>query len=277
MTRSDDWPNDRIILGPLANALYLLGRLESGGLSAKDVIGVSVMLDNAADSLEAVGFVATCRSFRELAQLVSDHVVQGRQPLHGRETIPSFITAARTTLMHELEARVFLPIDPTKARYYLEPRRDWKDVIDRFPGSVSDIEEAGKCFALDRYAASVFHSIQVVEHGLLALGKFMEIKDPLSGFTAVSNALQRIKDKKYTDLTDFEKEHFAFFEQMNGSVQALKDAWRNKINHAQGKLTVLTADFSPAVAEEIYMATRAFMRRLATELPKERRWNPLRR
>jgi hypothetical protein len=35
-------------------------------------------------------------------------------------------------------------------------------------------------------------------------------------------------------------------------------------------MVLMTADFSPAVAIEIYMATRAFMRRLATDLPKKR-------
>ena len=136
-----------------------------------------------------------------------------------------------------------------------------------------DIEEAGKCFALGRYPAAVFHCMQVMEHGLVALGEFMEIADPKSGFTAVANALQRVKDKKHQDRTDFEKEHFAFFEQMHGSVQAAKDAWRNKINHAQGAPRLMTADFSPAVAQEIYIATRGFMRRLATDLPQSRgRW-----
>ena len=271
MTGSDDWPTDRIIFGPLTNALWALGRLEAGGLDAKDFLEVSFTLENAANSLETWRFVATCRSFRDLAKLITDHAVRGREPLHGLEAIPTFIALARQTLMQELEAHAFLPIDPSKARYYLEPTRDWDEVIKRFPGAVLDIEEAGRCFALERHAAAVFHCMQILEHGLLALGEFMQLPDPKSGFTAVSNALQRIKEKKHVDLSDFEREHLAFFEQMNGSVQALKDAWRNKITHAQGKATLMTADFSHAVAEEIYFATRGFMRRFATELPKAKK------
>jgi hypothetical protein len=45
-------------------------------------------------------------------------------------------------------------------------------------------------------------------------------------------------------------------------------AWHNKISHAQNKLVLMTADFSPDVAEEIRIASRSFMRRLATDLPK---------
>lgn len=67
---------------------------------------------------------------------------------------------------------------------------------------------------------------------------------------------------------------------MNASVQSIKDAWRNKVNHAHGKPTLMTADFRSAVTIEIYMATRGFMRRLATDLPKDavgKRWNPFTR
>lgn len=271
MTDLDKWPTDRIILGPVANALYAIGRLERGDLSATDVIGVSFFLTNAADSLEVSGFARTVSAFRDLAQLIEDHVVQGRTPLYGPASVPTFATRARQSLMHDLEARVLVPIAPDHARYYLEPRRDWEAVIGRFPETTVDIEEAGKCFALGRNGAAVFHCMQVMEHGLIALGEFMQISDPKSGFTTVSNALRRIKERKYSDLTEFEKEHFAFFEQTHGSVQAVKDAWRNKINHAQGAPRLLTADFSEAVAMEIYIATRGFMRRLATEMPTKRR------
>ncbi len=44
-----------------------------------------------------------------------------------------------------------------------------------------------------------------------------------------------------------------FLEQMHGTIEGLKNAWCNKISHAQGKLTLLTADFSPDVAEESYL------------------------
>ena len=139
MTDSTEWPSDEIILGPLANALYGIGRLEMGRLSAKDVIGVSFFLKNAADSLSGWGFAATAGAFRDLAELSEGHVIQGANPLHGPEQIPVFAAAARQSLMHELQARVFLPVDPSAARYYREPRRDWEEVIERFPDTVMSL------------------------------------------------------------------------------------------------------------------------------------------
>ena len=98
-------------------------------------------------------------------------------------------------------------------------------------------------------------------------GKLIGVNDPHSGWTAVSNALDEIIAKKHQDRTAFERDNFKFLEQVQGTVAGLKNAWRNKISHAQGKLVLMTKDFSPEVAEEILFATRAFMRRLAIDAP----------
>jgi hypothetical protein len=163
---------------------------------------------------------------------------------------------------------MFFQLPYSRKRLFEKPKEGWEQVIDRFPETVMDIEESVKCFALSRYAASVFHATQTIEHGLLSLGNFLSVKDPISGWTAVSNELKRITSQDKNKRTDFEKQHYSFTEQMQGTIEALKIAWRNKISHAQNKLVLMTADFSPDVAEEIRIASRSFMRRLATDLPK---------
>jgi hypothetical protein len=151
--------------------------------------------------------------------------------------------------------------------YYNDPRKGWEAIIEHFRDTATDIEEASKCFALSRYAAAVFHSVQVVEVGLIELGKMIGVTDPLPGWTATTNRLKSIITKGHEARTSFERQHFAFLEQMHGTVEGLKNAWRNKVSHVHGKLTLLTSEFSPEVAEEILFATRAFMRRLATDAP----------
>ena len=167
-----------------------------------------------------------------------------------------------------MAAANFMSLTSAEARYYSNPRDGWEAIIDRFPNTTSDIEEASKCFALSRYAATVFHSLQVVEIGLIELGTFLDVRDPLSGWTAVSKQLKRTIDKSRNDMTAFERDNFALIEQIQGTVEALKNAWRNKVSHAHGKLTVLTADFSQEIAEEILYASRGFMRRLVDGLPR---------
>ena len=253
------YAEDEFQFGPFANLSYALGALDDVADNQNNLAHIVAMLEVCHGNMERFGFYVSARNTQELIDML--------RGIHPGPNLPVVIPALRQSLMIELESTVFLPVEPLKARFYREPRREWEEIINRFADTVSDIEESNKCYALGRYAASVFHSTQVLEHGLLALGIFMQIPDPKSGITAVAKALQRITNKNYDDLTEFEKSNFPFFEQMNGSVQAIKDAWRNKISHAQGKAVLMTADFSPAVAMEIILATRGFMRRLATELP----------
>jgi hypothetical protein len=104
-------------------------------------------------------------------------------------------------------------------------------------------------------------------HKIRQIGKVIKVTDHLPGWTATTQALKKIIDTKHGDRTPFQQQNFSFIEQIHGTVEGLKNAWRNKVSHAYGKLTLLTADFSPDVAEEILFATRAFMRRLATDAP----------
>lgn len=170
-------------------------------------------------------------------------------------------------LVDETEARTFWALSVRESELYRGPRKGWELIIERFPDTVIDIEEASKCLALSRYAGAIFHSVQVVEVGLIELGKLIGVSDPKSGWTATTNRLVSIIKKGHDARTPYERQHFPFLEQMHGTIEGPKNAWRNKISHAQGRLALLTADFSPDVAEEILLATRAFMRRLATDAP----------
>jgi hypothetical protein len=170
-------------------------------------------------------------------------------------------------LRDEAKTKLFLLVPQERTKFYSDPRDGWREIIARFPETDMDIEEAAICFALDRYAACVFHCVQIVEVGLIALGTFIGVKDPKSGWTATTNALDAIIKKRHDDLTAFESHHIVFLKQVHATVTALQDAWRNKISHAQGRLQVMTTDFSLRVAEEILIASRGFMRRLSTDLP----------
>lgn len=170
-------------------------------------------------------------------------------------------------LADELKNRDVLALTTKESAIFNHPLRGWEKIAEALPETIDDIVESQKCYALNRYAAAVFHSLQVVEFGLIAFGKHLGVDDPLSGWTAVSRKLKAIIDTRYQNRTPFEQKHSGFLEQVSGTVESLKNAWRNKVSHAHGKLTLMTSDFSPEIAEEILFATRAFMRRLVTDGP----------
>jgi hypothetical protein len=171
-------------------------------------------------------------------------------------------------LHDELRGKIFWSLSTKEYQLYVEPRKGWEIIIERFPSAIGDIVEAQRCFALSRYAGAVFHSVQIIEAGLIELGKLIGVTDPHSGWTAVSNRLKKIIDTKHQDRSPLEQQHFPFLEQIQGTIESLKNAWRNKVSHVHGKPVLMTTDFSQEIAEEILFATRAFMRRLATEMPE---------
>jgi hypothetical protein len=211
-----------------------------------------------------------CKELGLIASTVSAHRVVNllSETSPSQERIRALVVELQDRMIDEMSMPRFLSLTVDEAAYYNKPTRGWAEVIERFPSAIIDIEEMGKCFALSRYAGAVFHSIQAIECGLIEFGKFLEVNDPISGWTAVSKRLDLLVNQtKYPDLAPRYKDNFAFLEQMHGTVDSLKNAWRNKISHAHGRLVLMTSEFSPDVAEEIMVASRSFMRRLATEMP----------
>jgi hypothetical protein len=95
------------------------------------------------------------------------------------------------------------------------------------------------------------------------------VEDRKVGWNATTRELDRIVKTKPPDRSAWENKHSQFIEQMNAVCYALMNSWRHKIDHVSGRLMLLPGDFAPEIAEDIVSATRAFMRRLALELPKD--------
>lgn len=186
----------------------------------------------------------------------------------GASSLAHSLAEIQDRLVDELSTKLFFQLPYERHKLFMQPTAGWEEVVTRWPDVQTDVEEMSRCFALSRYPASVFHSIQAIESGLIHLGKFLAVPDPKSGWTAVSNQLEKFVVKmKRSDLDPLYQTHFAFLEQTHASVSALKSAWRNKISHSQGRLILMTNSFPSDVAEEIIIASRSFMRRLATEMP----------
>jgi hypothetical protein len=208
------------------------------------------------------GLPMTAIQIRKAMRAIDGNTIQSPTALAGA------VEEIFSRLHDELSLQVFFNLPANKRDYFDSPTMGWEEVIERFPESIGDIEEMSRCFALSRYPAAVFHSVNAIEGVLVQLGKFLNVGDPKSGWTAVSGKLSLLVTKiKFPDLDPEFQAHYSFLEQLHGTVEALKSPWRNKISHTQGRLFLMTREFSPDVAEEIMVASRAFMRRLATEMP----------
>jgi hypothetical protein len=79
----------------------------------------------------------------------------------------------------DLDTRYFLHILPPYIHLYEKNQFDEKTTA-RFTKSVFDMEEAGKCLALERYSACVFHLMRILDAGLKQLGGHynIQVKNP---------------------------------------------------------------------------------------------------
>ncbi len=208
------------------------------------------VLGIAKDGCEKIGLQVCSRHVNELLACVQIGALTSEQ-----------IKALHENIERELSCRFYVGIAEDRKSFYCESHKGWEEIAKVFPRSVDEIEEMNKCFALCRYSAAVFHSLLVVEFGLVRLGELLGVTDPKEGWDASCRKLETIVNAGYKANTT--GLNFEFLTQLNACIQTMKLAWRNKINHATGKVLVMSGGFAPYVAEEIIVTTRGFMRRLA--------------
>jgi hypothetical protein len=158
----------------------------------------------------------------------------------------------RRRIEDELKTRMFLFVPVGKAGFYSEKALFGTEVEARFPDAIFDIEEAGKCLALARATATVCHLMRVVEVGVRELAKTLSATigtDRPWGaiLNDVDDAIEALR-KAGNPVDDLVA--------VSASLHAVKTAWRNPAMHSKAKYT-------EEEAEDIFLASRGFTRRLA--------------
>jgi hypothetical protein len=166
-------------------------------------------------------------------------------------------------IMDELSLILFLRVLPDRAPYYREPSAGWEDVLSKFPSIRFDLEEAGKCFALNRYTACVFHGMRILEIGLTALGHHYRVSADRANWHEVITAIEKkVRALGPNDGANWRDEQ-QFGSEACTEFRHFKDAWRNHAMHVR-------QTFDDERSRVIYEHVRAFMAHLATRL-KERK------
>lgn len=166
-------------------------------------------------------------------------------------------------IKHELEMHVFLKIRPDLIEYYQRPNLFGDQVATAFSKVSKEIEEAGKCLALGRNTACVFHLMRVMEAGVRALGQSLgnpsldPSKNPNWGqiLGPCNDELRKAKPKRSPAWQASD----VFFSEATANLLAVKDAWRNPTMHIE-------RSYDGEEARDVFSSVRAFMRHLATEL-----------
>ena len=230
-------------IGQIAGILYEL-RTEAGRLGARsaaaqvDRISEFVRSDEWNRDLTILG--AT------LHQLVKD--------LHYR-------------MIDDLKGQFFLSVPADKVTYYQQDKLLFgNDVHTQFPSASFEMDEAGKCIALCRYTAAIFHLMRIMEISIRATARCLGIPDPVKpGDRNWGNILKDIKagiDAKWPTQTARQSGDGHLFENIYASLDAVRNPWRNATMHVENKYT-------EEEAEHIFLAVRGFMIKLSARLDEQ--------
>ena len=169
----------------------------------------------------------------------------------------------------ELEQTYVFSLSANEAAYFAPATPLFGDVVARrFQGAAFEIDEAAKCFALNRYTAAVFHLMRIMEIGVTAARQSLGIPDPIKpaqrnwGFI-LNKFDEEIKQRnkavppRWVAAVDSD-----FFAEAYVSLDAVRNVWRNATMHVEKVYT-------EEDAEHVFSAVRAFMRKLASRVDEQ--------
>lgn len=171
-------------------------------------------------------------------------------------TLKPVISDLNLRIWDQLKTTLFLVVSTDHADFYKQTTPLFgADIESKFPNISEDISEAGKCLALSRYTATVFHLSRAMEIAVIKLGETMGVtvvdKDNsglewgkiLSNLSIPIERMQRGEKKERWSSTFTLLTH-------------TKIAWRNPTMHPK-------QTYTEEQALEIFSAARSFIRSLA--------------
>jgi hypothetical protein len=129
-----------------------------------------------------------------------------------------------------------------------------------------EIDEAGKCLAVGRSTASVFHLMRAMEVAVKGASTCLGIPDPVKGADRNWGVMLRkfkeeLERRNKSNLWPQPSDR-QFFDEVYVSLDAVRNVWRNATMHVESKYT-------PEEAEHILASVRGFMKKLASRCDEQ--------
>jgi len=174
------------------------------------------------------------------------------------------LNALIDAMLGQLRRRYYIPIPTDVAEFYEKPEAKFPLTVVMFPSASSDIKEACRCFALERYTACVFHAMGILQVGLYALAAECKVTFPfkieLADWENVITATERkIKDMADLPKSDQKDSDLKFYSALATQFRYFKNAWRNHVAH-------LREEYDKDQAHSILIHVRDFMEQAAVRL-----------
>ena len=164
-------------------------------------------------------------------------------------------------LADELTMTRAFVIEHEKQKYY-DPAQPLfgNDVASKFLSVIFELDEGAKCLALGRPTACVFHLMRIMEIGVRAMARCLNVPDPTKpaerNWGHILNEIGRGILVKWPATANRIAGDGALFGELHASLDAVKNPWRNATMHVERKYT-------DDEAEHIFVAVKGFMMKLA--------------
>jgi len=207
------------------------------------------------ETLEAMGLRNSAKAAKRLWTFV-----KGREQVESSELEP-LIDEVLHRMMDELETQLVLAIANSKACYF----DDSTDVFpasarEAFPSAEYDMDEASKCFALERHTACVFHSMCVLEVGLNTLSRALDLPVGKTWNMSLDQIEKEIRSRSVRTHGEVWKTDEPFYSEAATHFRFVKNSWRNYVAHGKehydeeraGKILRSVGDFMRDIAGRLH-------------------------
>ena len=186
-----------------------------------------------------------------------DDIIRSIVHGEGMGAMPTLVHVFNKTIIYEFKSKAVFTLPGYQAKFNRPPQKVFgDDVCDSFPSALADLEEACKCLAFARSTAGVFHLMRATEAGLKSAAKLLGIPYAPSWEAYITQLNTKITAKHKTKTVRWKRDE-PYFKELLGDFQAIKLAWRNPTMH-------IVRRYTQEEAEDVLVAVRAFMQRLAT-------------
>ncbi len=200
--------------------------------------------------------VTNCERLRLQVAADAARGIAGAQTTDGIKTV---VASIKDAVASGLSRRKFFEPESRYLEYFENPKLFGEQVFAAFPAATDDIVEAGTCLALERATACVMHLMRVAEVGLRSLARSVGLTQPSNDWGSCLRDIKKELAARSAATTDTQTPEEEFYREAAAQLDQLERAWRNPTMHVDKA-------YSQPRAEEILLATKAFMTHLATKI-----------
>jgi hypothetical protein len=138
----------------------------------------------------------------------------------------------------EIADKLMVFVPSNRRKYFAANNFIDQNVPAKFPGPYSELQSAGRCFAVGLHTAAVFHAMRAVEVGLKAMCRDLNVELPISLENADWETLIRQMESKVQTMKDLPKtdgkaDRLHFYSEACMQFRYFKDGWRVRVAHAK--------------------------------------------